>query len=166
MNHVSVKRGPLGASARKGKRAPSFGGSEDRPSEWLGNARVSDNTIQITPFMHVADLEAALLFLTETLGFVVRHRDANYAYIEREGAAIRMLEHDDPDEFGAPHRGFAYYIDVRDLGRVLAELGPKLAGLPPGDVYGPVDQPYNQRELMVRAPDGNLMVFGQAIGRN
>jgi len=51
------------------------------------------------------------------------------------------------------------------LGQVLAELGSKLAELPQGDVYGPVDQPYNQRELMVRAPDGNLMVFGQAIGQ-
>jgi hypothetical protein len=28
---------------------------------------------------------------------------------------------------------------------------------------GPVDQQYGQRELMIRAPDGNLVVFGQAI---
>ena len=26
-----------------------------------------------------------------------------------------------------------------------------------------VDQFYRQRELMIRAPDGNLLVFGQAI---
>lgn len=124
---------------------------------------MTSNTLQITPFMHVADLDAALLFLTEALGFTVPHREANYAYVEREGAAIRILEHDDPDEIGVPHRGFAYYIDVRDLGQVLAELGPKLAELPAEDIHGPVDQHYNQRELMIRAPDGNLIVFGQAI---
>ncbi|MEO7688893.1 MAG: hypothetical protein ABIS51_06365, partial [Sphingomonas sp.] len=71
--------------------------------------------------------------------------------------------HDDPAELGTAHRGFAYYLDVRDLDAILAELGPKLAALPAGDVYGPVDQSYGQREVMIRAPDGNLVVFGQAI---
>jgi catechol 2,3-dioxygenase-like lactoylglutathione lyase family enzyme len=126
---------------------------------------MTGNTLQITPFMHVADLEATLQFLTGTLGFTVSHREANYAYVEREGAAIRILEHDQPEEIGVPHRGFAYYIDVRDLDQVLAELRPKLAELPAGDVHGPVDQHYDQRELMVRAPDGNLIVFGQGIRR-
>ena len=126
---------------------------------------MSGNTYQITPFMHVADLAAAVDFLTGTLGFAVAFRDANYAYVEREGAAIRLLEHDEPAEIGVPHRGFGYYIDVRDLDRVLAELGPSLADLPPDEVHGPIDQPYGQRELMIRAPDGNLLVFGQGIPR-
>jgi hypothetical protein len=30
---------------------------------------------------------------------------------------------------------------------------------------GPVNQEYNQREFMIRAPDGNVLVFGQAIKR-
>jgi catechol 2,3-dioxygenase-like lactoylglutathione lyase family enzyme len=127
---------------------------------------MTGNTRQITPFMHVADLDAALRFLTETLGFTVPHREANYAYVEREGAAIRILAHDEPDEIGVPHRGFAYYIDVRDLEQVLTEIGPKLADLPAGDVHGPVDQHYGQRELMIRAPDANLLVFGQPIARD
>ena len=124
---------------------------------------MSGNTYQITPFMHVADLDEAVSFFTETLGFSVPHREANYAYVERDRAAIRILAHDDPDEIGVPHRGFGYYIDVRDLDAVLNELGPKLAALPPADIHGPVDQHYGQRELMIRAPDGNLVVFGQGI---
>jgi catechol 2,3-dioxygenase-like lactoylglutathione lyase family enzyme len=124
---------------------------------------VTGNTLQITPFMHVADLDSAVRFFVDTLGFAVPYRHANYAYVEREGAAIRILAHDCPEERGVPHRGFAYYIDVRDLTQVLGELGDKLAGLPPGEVHGPVDQAYGQRELMIRAPDGNLVVFGQAI---
>jgi catechol 2,3-dioxygenase-like lactoylglutathione lyase family enzyme len=123
---------------------------------------MSGNTHQITPFMHVADLDAAVRFFTETLGFGVPFRQANYAYVEREGAAIRILE---SEHLGTPHGGFGYYIDVRDLGQVVAELGPKLAELPPGHVEGPLDQPYGQRELQIRAPDGNLLVFGQAIDR-
>jgi catechol 2,3-dioxygenase-like lactoylglutathione lyase family enzyme len=124
---------------------------------------MTGNTRQITPFMHVADLDAAVRFFVDTLGFAVPFRVANYAYVERQGAAIRILSHDEPSEIGAPHGGFGYYIDVANLDEVVAELAPKLAELPPGDVHGPVDQPYSQRELMIRAPDGNLVVFGQAI---
>lgn len=81
----------------------------------------------------------------------------------RAGAGIRVMTHGDAAEMGRPHGGFAYYIDVRDLGQVLVEIGPKLAQLPAADVCGPHDQSYGQRELMVRAPDGNLIVFGQPI---
>ena len=124
---------------------------------------MTGNTYQITPFMHVADLDEAVRFFTETLDFIARVRQANYAYVEREGAAIRILEASCPEELGTPHRGFGYYIDVRNLDQVVAALGTKLAALPAGDVHGPVDQPYGQRELMIRAPDGNLLVFGQGL---
>jgi catechol 2,3-dioxygenase-like lactoylglutathione lyase family enzyme len=121
------------------------------------------NFIQITPFMHVTDLEQALTFFTDTLGFEVQYRDANYAYIHRETVGVRLLEQTGAD--GAPpgNRRYAYYIDVRDVDGLLAELKPKLDSLPKGDVYGPVDQSYGQRELLVLAPDGNLIAFGQAI---
>jgi hypothetical protein len=62
------------------------------------------------------------------------------------------------------NRRFAYYFDVRDVDRLYAELKPKLDTLPKGDVHGPVDQSDGQRELLVLAPDGNLLAFGQAIG--
>jgi len=122
------------------------------------------NVLQITPFMHVADLDSAVRFFTD-LGFSCPYRQPGYAYVDFEGAGIRIQEHDAPDEIGTAHRGFAYYVDVRDLAPILEALKPKLDGMPAGDVHGPVDQPYNQRELMIRAPDGNLLVFGQAIDR-
>ena len=58
---------------------------------------------------------------------------------------------------------FAYYVDVRDVDALYAELKPKLDTLPNGDVHGPADKAYGQRELLVLAPDGNLIAFGQAI---
>jgi catechol 2,3-dioxygenase-like lactoylglutathione lyase family enzyme len=121
------------------------------------------NFIQVTPFMHVDDIERALAFFTAILGFETRYRVANYAYIHRETAGFRILEQRGAD--GAPpgNRRFAYYIDVRDVDQLYAELKPKLDTLPKGDVYGPVNQPYGQRELLVLAPDGNLLAFGQAI---
>ena len=50
--------------------------------------------------------------------------------VQRETAAIRLMEETGPD--GAPpgNRRFAYYVDVRDVDRLFAELKPKLATLP------------------------------------
>ena len=122
------------------------------------------NFIQITPFMHVEDLDGAIAFFTNILGFETQFRMSDYAYLHRETAGFRILQQHGKD--GAPpgNRRFAYYIDVRDVDQLYAELKPKLDTLPKGDVYGPVNQPYGQRELLVLAPDGNLIAFGQAIG--
>lgn len=125
---------------------------------------MSANTLQITPFMHVKDCEAAVRFFVDVLGFTPLVSSGGYAYVEREGAGLRILGHENDDEaVPSSHGGFAYYIDVRNIETVLQELGPNLARLPEGQVKGPVDQPYGQRELMIRAPDGNVLVFGQAI---
>jgi catechol 2,3-dioxygenase-like lactoylglutathione lyase family enzyme len=123
------------------------------------------NFIQITPFMHVPELEPAVAFFTDVLGFETLFRMSDYAYVEREGAGIRILA--GQGENGAPpgNRRFCYYVDVRDVDALHAELGPRLDALSPGEVHGPVDQSYGQRELMIVAPDGNLIVFGQAIAK-
>jgi len=124
------------------------------------------NFIQITPFMHVPNVEEALDFFNGILGFQTLFRMSDYAYIEREGAGIRILQNHGED--GAPpgNRRFAYYIDVREVDALHAELKPKLDTLPQGHVHGPADKSYGQRELLVRAPDGNLIAFGQAIRPN
>lgn len=121
------------------------------------------NILQVTPFMHVPDLEQALAFMTETLGFTIDYREANYAYLSREGAGLRMLEAGPGDPFQPGTRRFAYYFDVSDVDALYAELKPRLDLLPREDVHGPADKPYRQRELLVLAPDGNLIAFGQAI---
>lgn len=121
--------------------------------------------VQVTPFMHVPDIDAAVRFFEEILGFSALYREPGYAYVEREGCGVRMLQNHGED--GAPpgNRRFAYYFDVRDVDRLHAELKPRLDTLPPGDVHGPADKPYFQRELLVLAPDENLIAFGQPIPR-
>ena len=124
------------------------------------------NFIQVTPFMHVHDIEKALIFFNDILGFKTLLRQENYAYVHRETTGFRIIEQHGAD--GAPpgNRRFAYYIDVRNVDELHAELKPKLDTLPQGDVYGPVNQSYGQRELLVLAPDGNLIAFGQAISKD
>jgi catechol 2,3-dioxygenase-like lactoylglutathione lyase family enzyme len=121
------------------------------------------NLLQVTPFIHVPDIEAAISFFEDLLGFSTLLKGGGYAYVEREGVGIRLLQNQGND--GAPpgNRRFAYYVDVRDVDALHAELKPKLDRLPSGDVHGPADKPYGQRELLILAPDGNLIAFGQAI---
>jgi catechol 2,3-dioxygenase-like lactoylglutathione lyase family enzyme len=115
--------------------------------------------------MHVRDLEAAVGFLVDVLGFEILFRLPDYAYLEREGAGMRVLETSDAILFDPDCGRFAYYIDVRDVDRVHRSLKPKLDALPEGYVHGPADKSYGQRELIVRAPDNQLIVFGAAIAR-
>jgi len=124
----------------------------------MGNFR------QITPFIHVPNIEAGIAFFEEVLGFRTLVRMRDYAYLHRETVGIRMRENQGVD--GAPpgNRRFAYYIDVEDVDALYAELKPRLDRLPSGDVHGPADKDYGQRELLLLAPDGNLIAFGQAIG--
>jgi catechol 2,3-dioxygenase-like lactoylglutathione lyase family enzyme len=121
------------------------------------------NFLQITPFIHVPDLDAAIAYFEDLLGFRTLVKGGGYAYLHREEVGIRLLQNHGED--GAPpgNRRFAYYIDVRDVDALHAELKPKLDALPAGDVHGPADKPYGQRELLILAPDGNLLAFGQAI---
>lgn len=121
------------------------------------------NFIRITPFIHVPDIAAAVTFF-ESLGFTTYFRFNDYAYVQRECAGVRLLQNRGDD--GAPpgNRRFAYYIDVEDIEALYQEVKPVLDAMPKGDVHGPADKPYNQRELCVLAPDGNLLVFGQSIG--
>ena len=99
------------------------------------------NFIQITPFMVVDDLERAVKFFTDILGFRALIHSHDYAYLHRETAGIRILEMHGPE--GAPpgNRRFSYYIDVRDVDALYAELKPKLDNLPKADVHGPANKP-------------------------
>ena len=121
------------------------------------------NFIQITPVMWVPYLDAALAFFTDLLGFSVAFKGGGYAYVQRESVAVRIMDRTIYADVAPGDRRFAYYIDVRDVDALYAELKGKLDILPHGDVHGPANKPYGQRELCILAPDGDLVVFGQAI---
>jgi hypothetical protein len=121
------------------------------------------NFIQTTGFMHVRELEPAVVFFRDLLGFTPHIHARDYAYLEREGCGIRIWAHPAHEGERLGNRSFRYYFDVRDVDALYAELKPKLDLLPTGDVHGPADKHYGQRELLILAPDGDLVCFGQAI---
>lgn len=116
---------------------------------------------RVTPFLRVPDIEAAIAFFRDTLGFQLGFSGGGYAYVWRDGVAFRMVQ-DQP----LPPRGegrYTSYIDVEDVDGLYAQLKPKLDLLPAGSVCAPCDQEYGQREFTVIGPDGDLIAFGMEI---
>ncbi len=121
------------------------------------------NFVQITPQLLVPSLEQALGLFRDVLGFVVPFSAIDYAYVEREGVAFRLLELPGVTATPPEQALRSSYIDVRDVDGLYAELAPKLSTLLPEDVEAPRDQHWGQREFAVRGPDGHFIVFGQVI---
>ena len=131
----------------------------------MGQLAAMANIIQTTPFMHVplAEFESAVTFFRVLLGFKEHVHSNDYAYLERDGCGIRIWGRKDPADAPRGCRNFRYYYDVRDVDALYAELKPKLDKLPKHDVHGPADKDYGQRELLILAPDGDLVCFGQRL---
>ncbi len=118
--------------------------------------------LQVTPFMRVPDIDAAVSFFVTTLGFKLGVQIEGYAFVRRDNAAFRLIEDDCPL---APRGGgrYASYIDVQDVDGLYADLKPMLDRQPAGHVCAPFNQDYGQREFTVIGPDGELIAFGQTI---
>jgi catechol 2,3-dioxygenase-like lactoylglutathione lyase family enzyme len=117
--------------------------------------------LQVTPFLRVPDVERAIAFFCDTLGFELSFAAGSYALVRRDAVAFRLIE----DEVLTPrgHGRYTSYVDVDDVDALYAELKPKLDQLPVGRVGAPSDQDYGQRDLTVVGPDGDIIAFGSPI---
>src|SRR5678809_111377 len=83
--------------------------------------------LQITPFLHVPDMQEALTFFCDLLTFELRARHTNYAYIDLAGCGLRLLEEPSRRLQADGKPRVTVYIDVADIDAVHAKLGPALA---------------------------------------
>ena len=113
----------------------------------------------ITPIVPVRDMDRAVKFYTEILGFSAARDGDSYAYLTWDDTAIRLLaatgEESPPEQ--------SCYICVRNLDELYLRLKPKLDTLPKGRVRAPFDQPYGQREFHVIDEDSLLIFFGEPL---
>jgi catechol 2,3-dioxygenase-like lactoylglutathione lyase family enzyme len=119
------------------------------------------NMRDVTPFLRVPDIQAAVKFFVDILGFKIGFEGGGYAYVWRDKVAFRLIQDDE-----LPPRGdgrYTSYVDVEDVDALYAELRPKLAKLPADHVTPPCDMDYGQREFTVVGPDGDLIAFGMGI---
>ncbi|MFN7965924.1 MAG: VOC family protein [Acidobacteriota bacterium] len=121
---------------------------------------------QITPFLHVPNLDAALAFFCDTLRFELKFREADYAYIELSGCGLRMLEEPRRVLTADGKARVAVYIDVANVDELHAQLRENLEKLPPDRVEPLMNKSWMQREFQVRLPDGDWLTFGQPIAEH
>jgi catechol 2,3-dioxygenase-like lactoylglutathione lyase family enzyme len=117
---------------------------------------------QITPFLHVPNIEDALAFFCGLLCFELKYRQDDYVYIELDGCGLRLLEEPTRTITADVKARVTVYIDVADVDALHVKLRPALSTLPP-DRVGPLKHmPYGQKEFQVRMPDGDWLNFGMA----
>ncbi|MEX1139681.1 MAG: VOC family protein [Bacteroidota bacterium] len=121
---------------------------------------------QITPFLHVPNLQQALVLLCDVLQFEVTYTEPGYAYLELEGVGLRVLEEPGRTINPDAKARMTVYIDSSDVDALYERFRPKLSGLPKKDVEPPTDKSWKQREFMVRLPDGDWIAFGQPVRRS
>src|SRR6186997_350637 len=118
---------------------------------------------QITPFLHVPDLESALSFLCGTLQFEAKFRAGNYAYLELGGCGLRILEEPFRKLTVDGKARVSVYIDLSNVDELHAKLRAGLDKLPPESVEPIANKSWKQREFQVRLPDVDWLTFGQAV---
>jgi len=111
----------------------------------------------ISPIVYVCDLDRAIDFYVRVLGFHVGASMEGYAYIVREGVAIRLIT----SSGDSSRSEQSCYICVENIDELYAELKPQLDLLAEGRVKPPFDQPYGQREFHVIDEDDLLIFFGE-----
>ena len=115
---------------------------------------------QITPFLHVPDMQEALAFFCDLLTFELKARHTNYAYIDLAGCGLRLLEEPSRKLQADGKPRVTVYVDVADIDALYAKLSQAFSNLPADCVEPLKNMPYGQREFQVRMPDGDWLNFG------
>jgi catechol 2,3-dioxygenase-like lactoylglutathione lyase family enzyme len=109
--------------------------------------------IQGAPVLHVPDVQTAVGYYRDVLGFVSDFGDDDYAVVWRDNSAIHFVRSD-----RCPS-GVHLFQWVRDVDACYEEIkarGAKIAA-------GPGDRPYGVRDFNILDLNGVSIVFGQDI---
>lgn len=109
--------------------------------------------IQGAPVLHVPDVQAAVGYYRDVLGFISDFGDDDYAVVWRDNSAIHFAKSDHRPSgvhlFQWVRDVNSYHKEVRERGaEITAEIG---------------DRPYGVRDFNVRDPNGISIIFGQDI---
>lgn len=118
---------------------------------------------RLTPFVPCTSLAKQIGFYRDVLGFHCGFQADNYAFLQRDAAAVRLVEVSADVDLSLPDREGSFYIDTQGLDALYLKLKPALDTLASDRVRAPFDQPYGQREFHVADEDCTLIFFGEAI---
>ncbi len=110
----------------------------------------------IAPVFRVADIEAALAYYTDTLGFTKDFVFGNYAGLKFGAALLHITSGDNYQRLLGGGTAYLFCDEVDAYAAAIKAKGAHLA-------CDPADQPYQMRDFTVIDPDGNHLHFGCPI---
>ncbi len=116
-------------------------------------------TVAAIPVLHVADLDAAVRYYTEVLGFTQSFHMGTYCGFKLGECEIHVCP---PGDRPARAGGGAAYVICDEIDRYFAAVkaaGARVKAAPGNRLYG-------MRDFTVVDPEGNQISFGCDIERN
>ena len=115
---------------------------------------------RVTPMLTVPDVEAAVRFYSDTLGFRPGNRMEGWAVVERDGVEVMFaLPNPHMPPFAAPRfTGSLYFVMDNGVDELWDALREKV------EIVYPLENfEYGMREFAIRDNHGYLLQFGQEI---
>jgi catechol 2,3-dioxygenase-like lactoylglutathione lyase family enzyme len=128
---------------------PGGGSAYTSPMKILGASSV----------LQVSDLETAVKFYRDVLGFEVAFRYGNYAGVCSGDFSLHLCAH---HVWKRPVGGGALFIYCDEVDQYCEEIRSRGAVIR-GE---PADQEYGMRDFVVSDPDGNVLTFGRSSPPN
>jgi catechol 2,3-dioxygenase-like lactoylglutathione lyase family enzyme len=117
----------------------------------------------VAPQLRTTDLEASIRFYVDVLGFDLAFRwEDFYAGLCAGGAEIHLKRVDMPDPsvaYVAQGEHVHLYIHVEDVDAMAARLRDRGVAV----LAGPVDRPWNTREIVLRDDQGHTLYVSQPL---
>jgi uncharacterized glyoxalase superfamily protein PhnB len=113
-------------------------------------------TFSVAPVFQVSNLEVALTYYKDVLGFAEDFRFGTYAGVRHGEAALHLCEHTLHEK---PAGGGTAYIFCDEIDAYCDAIRKKQATVK----VLPQDWPYGMRDFTVLDPDGNHLHFGCEI---
>ncbi|ESQ76651.1 glyoxalase superfamily protein [Asticcacaulis sp. AC402] len=114
-------------------------------------------TLSISPVFHVSDLDQALKFYRDGLGFDEEFRFDTYVGLRLGEIGLHLAENRDN---GRPLGGGTVYVVCDAVDAYYAQITAKgIIAIQP-----PMDQLYRMRDFILRDTDGNQISFGHDLG--
>ena len=104
----------------------------------------------------VADIESALAFYRDVLGFTVDFRYDNYAGVFLGKCELHLCTH---TIWSRPLGGGAVVIIAEEVDTYCATIKQRGAPI----LLEPTDEPYGLRDFVTRDPDGNILTFSAPL---
>jgi uncharacterized glyoxalase superfamily protein PhnB len=114
------------------------------------------NTHGIGPVFQVSDLNSALKYYKEALGFKEDFQFGSYAGVSHGDACVHLRAHQIHQRPNGGGAAFVFCDEVDDYCQEIKKNGAMVK-------MEPADQPYGMRDFIVLDPDGTRLTFGCEI---